>query len=77
MKIGDAVVLIDATDIMQYGFVIGNVYEVNSLVLVPNDKEYATVRLDDKFYILDAARFVVLEQEDLMENPNDSGISVQ
>ncbi len=78
MRIGDMVVCINARELGRYGIKKGKTYQINSLVEVPGDKEYATIYVDDRFLVVASDRFQVIEPvEDVMENPNDTGISVQ
>lgn len=64
MNIGDKVVCVDAKGISEYGFKLGDEYSINSLLEVPGDKAYATLYVNGRFVVADAARFIVVETEE-------------
>lgn len=73
MNIGDTVICLNADGIEEFGFIEGDIYIINSLVAIPKDKTYATLYVNGKFVVADAARFAVVEKQEEQPYQVDQG----
>jgi len=63
MNIGDTIRCIDINNISA-PISTTEEYIANSIVEIPGDKTYVTVYANQRFYVLDAARFEVVDKEE-------------
>lgn len=70
ISIGDKIRCINADGLKTYNIVEGKEYFANSVVEIPGDKTYVTIPVEGsdgkiaQFFVVDAARFEVVEEDD-------------